>query len=294
MGKVTGFLEYERENHTERSPEERIKDWNEFHQKTPAEQLQKQGARCMDCGVPFCHSGMSLSNMTTGCPVNNLIPDWNDMVYQGKWEEALKLLLKTNNFPEFTGRVCPAPCEGSCVLGINNPPVTIKNIEYEIIEKGFENGWIKPMSPQSRSGKSVAIIGSGPAGLACADELNKLGHSVTVFERHDRIGGLLMYGIPNMKLDKSVIDRRVKIMEAEGIKFQVNTEIGVNYESEKVLKDLKRLYYVQALQFQETYQLMVAISKAYTLPWIFYMKTPRACLTKKVLMNFPSLPKEKM
>ncbi len=239
MGKVTGFLEYERENHTARSPEERITDWNEFHQKTPTEQLQKQGARCMDCGVPFCHSGMSLSNMTTGCPVNNLIPDWNDLVYQGKWEEALKLLLKTNNFPEFTGRVCPAPCEGSCVLGINNPPVTIKNIEYEIIEKGFENGWIKPLPPQSRSGKSVAIIGSGPAGLACADELNKLGHSVTVFERHDRIGGLLMYGIPNMKLDKSIIDRRVKIMEAEGIKFQVNTEVGVNYASEKMLKDFE-------------------------------------------------------
>lgn len=237
MGKVTGFLEYERENHTERSPEERIKDWNEFHQKTPAEQLQKQGARCMDCGVPFCHSGMSLSNMTTGCPVNNLIPDWNDLVYQGKWEEALKLLLKTNNFPEFTGRVCPAPCEGSCVLGINNPPVTIKNIEYEIIEKGFENGWIKAMPPENRSEKSVAIVGSGPAGMACADELNKLGRSVTVFERHDRIGGLLMYGIPNMKLDKSIIDRRVKIMEAEGVNFQVNTEIGVNYDSEKLLKD---------------------------------------------------------
>ncbi len=237
MGKVTGFLEYERENHTERSPGERIKDWHEFHQKTPTQQLQKQGARCMDCGVPFCHSGMSLSNMTTGCPVNNLIPDWNDLVYQGKWKEALKLLLKTNNFPEFTGRVCPAPCEGSCVLGINNPPVTIKNIEYEIIEKGFENGWIKAMPPQNRSEKSVAIVGSGPAGLASADELNKLGHSVTVFERHDRIGGLLMYGIPNMKLDKSIIDRRVKIMETEGVKFQVNTEIGVNYDSEKLLKD---------------------------------------------------------
>jgi len=221
MGKVTGFLEYQREIPLDRSPEERLTDWNEFHLGLTEDRLKQQGARCMNCGVPFCHTSMVISGMATGCPINNLIPEWNDMVYRGRWEEALQLLLKTNNFPEFTGRVCPAPCEGSCVLGINEPPVTIKNIENTIIERGFQEGWIKPQPPSHRTGKEVAVVGSGPAGLACADQLNKAGHKVTVFERDDRIGGLLMYGIPNMKLDKEkVVERRVRLMEDEGIQFR--------------------------------------------------------------------------
>jgi glutamate synthase (NADPH/NADH) small chain len=236
MGKVTGFLEYQREIPSDRPPKERIKDWNEFHLKMDEDHLKNQGARCMNCGVPFCHTGTIISGMATGCPINNLIPDWNDMVYKGRWEEALQLLLKTNNFPEFTGRVCPAPCEGSCVLGINEPPVTIKNIEYTIIEKGFQEGWIKPQPPARRTGKKVAVVGSGPAGLSCADQLNKAGHSVTVFERDDRIGGLLMYGIPNMKLDKKqVVDRRVKLMEAEGIEFKTSIEVGKNLSASDLM-----------------------------------------------------------
>jgi glutamate synthase (NADPH/NADH) small chain len=197
MGKPTGFLEYKRETPRERHPAERIRDWNEFHIPLPEEVLQIQGARCMDCGVPFCHSGIIINGLTSGCPVYNLIPEWNDLVYRGLWKEALERLHKTNNFPEFTGRVCPAPCEAACVLGINEPPVTIKSIECAIVDKGFEEGWIVPRPPVKRTGKRVAVVGSGPAGLACADQLNKAGHWVTVFERDDRIGGLLMYGIPN-------------------------------------------------------------------------------------------------
>ncbi len=238
MGKPTGFLEYRREIPTDKSPEERIKNWDEFHHHFPEEKLKTQGARCMDCGVPFCHTGKIISGAAAGCPIHNLIPEWNDLVYRGQWQEALERLLKTNNFPEFTGRVCPAPCEGSCVLGINNPPVTIKNIEYSIIEKGFENGWIIPQPPQSRTGKKVAVVGSGPAGLACADQLNKVGHEVTVFERADRIGGLLMYGIPNMKLDKEkVVQRRINLMTEEGIKFVTHTEVGTDYPAEKLKAD---------------------------------------------------------
>ena len=238
MGKVTGFLEYQRETPQDRSPKERVQDWNEFHLGMEEEHLKQQGARCMNCGVPFCHTGTLISGMATGCPINNLIPDWNDMVYKGKWEEALQLLLKTNNFPEFTGRVCPAPCEGSCVLGINEPAVTIKNIEYTIIEKAFEEGWIQPQPPTKRTGKKVAVVGSGPAGLSCADQLNKAGHSVTVLERDDRIGGLLMYGIPNMKLDKQkVVNRRVQLMEAEGVEFKTKVEVGKNYPSSDLMKD---------------------------------------------------------
>lgn len=237
MGKVTGFLEYQRQIPTDRSPKERLNDWKEFHLGMPEEKLKEQGARCMDCGVPFCHTGILLSGMATGCPINNLIPDWNDMVYKGKWQEALQLLLKTNNFPEFTGRVCPAPCEGSCVLGINEPPVTIKNIEYSIIEKAFAEGWIKPQPPQRRTDKKVAVVGSGPAGLSCADQLNKAGHRVTVFERSDRVGGLLMYGIPNMKLDKElVVNRRITLMQAEGIVFKTNVEVGKNYPPSKLME----------------------------------------------------------
>jgi glutamate synthase (NADPH/NADH) small chain len=217
---------------------ERINDWVEFHEHMPDEKLRAQGARCMDCGIPFCHTGTLLAGMASGCPINNLIPEWNDLVYRGLWHEALERLHKTNNFPEFTGRVCPAPCEGSCVLGMNNPPVTIKNIECSIVDRGFDEGWVVPEPPEKRTGKKVAVVGSGPAGLAAAAQLNKAGHTVTVFERADRPGGLLMYGIPNMKLDKElVVLRRIKLLEAEGVKFQCNTEIGKNYPAEKLTKE---------------------------------------------------------
>ena len=207
MGKPTGFIEFERELPTDRAPAERIHDWSEFHLYMKAEKLREQGARCMDCGVPFCHTGatMSRSAKGSGCPLNNLIPEWNDLVYNDRWRDALDRLHETNNFPEFTGRVCPAPCEGACVLGITDPPVTIKNIEQAIVDRGFDEGWVEPSPPGERTGKTIAVVGSGPAGLACADQLNRAGHSVTVFERHDRIGGLLMYGIPNMKLEKTVV-----------------------------------------------------------------------------------------
>lgn len=227
MGKVTGFLEFDRKAPNHRDAKSRIGDWGEFYKDLPEKELKNQGARCMDCGVPFCHEGTIIAGQTTGCPINNLIPEWNDMVYRGLWKEALELLEKTNNFPEFTGRICPAPCEGACVLGINEPPVIIKSIENAIIEKGFANGWVKPKMPSKRSGKKVAIVGSGPAGLACAEQLNRVGHQVTVFEKDDRIGGLLMYGIPNMKLDKNIVNRRIKLMEEAGINFVTNTEVGV-------------------------------------------------------------------
>ncbi len=238
MGKPTGFLEFQRELPKDRPPLERISDWKEFHLHQPSADLKKQGARCMDCGIPFCHTGQLVSGMASGCPIHNLIPEWNDLVYRGLWKEALDRLHKTNNFPEFTGRVCPAPCEGSCVLGMNNPAVTIKNIEVSIIDHGWENGWVTPQPPAKRTGKKVAIVGSGPAGLSAAAQLNKAGHTVTVFERADRPGGLLMYGIPNMKLDKQeVVLRRISLLEAEGVKFVCNTEIGKNYPVEKLKAD---------------------------------------------------------
>jgi len=238
MGKPTGFLEYARELPTELAPGDRIRNWDEFHFTMPDEKVQTQGARCMDCGTPFCHTGTVISGMASGCPINNLIPEFNDLVYRGLWQEALERLHKTNNFPEFTGRVCPAPCEGSCVLGINNPPVTIKNIEYSIIEKGWQEGWVIPEPPSKRTGKKVAVIGSGPAGLAAAAQLNKAGHWVTVYERADRPGGLLMYGIPNMKLDKeAVVLRRLKVLEAEGVTFVCNTAVGKDLPVETLLKD---------------------------------------------------------
>jgi glutamate synthase (NADPH/NADH) small chain len=238
MGKPTGFLEYARELPTELTPSDRLRNWDEFHLPMPDEKVQTQGARCMDCGTPFCHTGTIISGMASGCPINNLIPEFNDLVYRGLWREALERLHKTNNFPEFTGRVCPAPCEGSCVLGINNPPVTIKNIEYSIIDKGWQEGWITPELPAKRTGKKVAIIGSGPAGLSAAAQLNKAGHWVTVYERADRPGGLLMYGIPNMKLDKEgVVLRRLNVLEAEGVTFVCNTEVGKDLPVETLLKD---------------------------------------------------------
>jgi glutamate synthase (NADPH/NADH) small chain len=238
MGKPTGFIEYLRELPLDRSAAERIRDWNEFHHHMEEAKLRQQGARCMDCGIPFCHTGTLISGMAAGCPIHNLIPEWNDLVYRGLWKEALDRLHKTNNFPDFTGRVCPAPCEGSCVLGINNPPVTIKNIECAIIDHGWEHGWVVAEPPKFRTGKKVAVIGSGPAGLCAAAQLNKAGHLVTVFERADRPGGLLMYGIPNMKLDKEqVVLRRIQQMEAEEIKFVCNTDVGGNYSGEKLLKE---------------------------------------------------------
>lgn len=223
MGKPTGFMEFQRSTVPYRDPLVRINDYNEFPVEVTDSHLQTQGARCMDCGVPFCQS-------TTGCPVDNLIPEWNDLVYKGRWREALDRLHKTNNFPEFTGRVCPAPCENACVLGITNPPVAIKNIECSIIDRGFEEGWVDAKVPEHRTGKKVAVIGSGPAGLAAAEQLNRAGHNVTVYERDDRIGGLLMYGIPNMKLDKDTVQRRVDLMEAAGIKFVTNAHVGVNLD----------------------------------------------------------------
>src|SRR5271169_1917729 len=238
MGKPKGFIEYVRELPLDRSAVERIQDWNEFHLHLEEKVLREQGARCMDCGVPFCHTGNLLSGMASGCPIHNLIPEWNDLVYRGLWQEALHRLHKTNNFPDFTGRVCPAPCEGSCVLGINSPPVTIKNIECEIIDHSWTNGWVVPEVPKKRTGKKVAVVGSGPAGISAAAQLNRAGHLVTVFERADRPGGLLMYGIPNMKLDKNeVVLRRIKVLEAEGVKFVCSTEVGKNLPTEKLLKD---------------------------------------------------------
>jgi glutamate synthase (NADPH/NADH) small chain len=238
MGSPTGFIEYLRELPLDRAALERIRDWNEFHYHMPEPKLRQQAARCMDCGIPFCHTGTLLSGMASGCPIHNLIPEWNDLIYRGLWKEALERLHKTNNFPEFTGRVCPAPCEGSCVLGINAPPVTIKTIECEIIDKGWEKGWVVPEPPGVRTGKKVAVVGSGPAGLCAAAQLNRAGHWTTVFEREDRSGGLLMYGIPNMKLDKeTVVLRRIRQMESEGVKFINNTEVGRNYPADKLLKE---------------------------------------------------------
>ena len=228
MGKPTGFKEYARDNVKKLPTQKRIRNYAEFLLPTPDEHFFRQAARCMDCGVPFCMSHH-------GCPLNNLVPEWNHLVYQKRWQEALNRLHQTNNFPEITGRVCPAPCEGACVLGIIEPAVTIKSIEYQIAEKGFENGWITPSINHTKTNKSVAIIGSGPSGLSAADQLNKLGHSVTVFERADRFGGLLMYGIPAMKLDKSVLERRLNIMAESGIEFRANSNIGVNVSTDDVL-----------------------------------------------------------
>ena len=241
MGKPTGFLDYERKVLADVKPKQRIKNFNEFHEHLSMEEQQLQGARCMDCGVPFCQSGMTLCGMTSGCPLHNLVPEWNDLVYTGNWEQAYNRLHKTNNFPEFTARVCPALCEAACTCNLTGDPVATRENEYAIIENAYEKGYAAAKPPKTRTGKTVAVVGSGPSGLAVADQLNKRGHSVTVFERSDRIGGLLMYGIPNMKLDKRVIDRKVKVMEEEGITFVTNADIGKSVKADKLLKEFDRV-----------------------------------------------------
>ncbi|WP_433946616.1 glutamate synthase subunit beta [Paenibacillus sp. SN-8-1] len=237
MSTPTGFMEFKRQLPGDRSPSERVKDWEEFHKHMSEEELRTQGARCMDCGTPYCHTGIDMTGGTSGCPVHNLIPEWNNLVYRGQWKDALDRLHKTNNFPEFTGRICPAPCEGSCTVGLIGQPVTIKTIEEAIIERGFEEGWVVAEPPEKRTGKRVAVVGSGPAGLACAAQLNKAGHEVTVYERSDRVGGLLMYGIPSMKLDKSIVERRVNLLVEEGVKFVTNTEIGKDIPAQQLVDE---------------------------------------------------------
>jgi glutamate synthase (NADPH/NADH) small chain len=232
MGKLSGFLEHTREVPQRRPVTERINDWFEVYQEFPEDKVRTQGARCMDCGVPFCH---------TGCPLNNVIPDWNDLVYHGRWREAIRALHATNNFPEFTGRICPAPCEAACVLGINEPPVSIKVIEKDIVEHAFREGWIRPDPPRERSGKRVAVVGSGPAGLAAAQQLNRAGHWVTVFEKADRIGGLLRYGIPDFKMEKWILDRRLKQMMAEGVEFRANVHVGQAIPAEELREDFNAI-----------------------------------------------------
>jgi len=241
MGKPTGFLEYQRKNSLSRAPLERIKDFQEFKTSLLLEEQQKQGARCMECGVPFCQTGEMIEGMTSGCPLHNLVPETNDLVYRGKWEQAYERLVKSHSFPEFTCRVCPALCEEACTCNLNDEPVATKENEKAIIETAFKNGWVLPVKVQVRTGKTVAVVGSGPAGLAVAQLLNQKGHQVTVFEREDRVGGLLRYGIPNMKLDKAVIDRRVQILEAEGIIFKTNTDIGKDVKASQLLKEFDRI-----------------------------------------------------
>ena len=241
MGKPTGFLDYERENSKAVSPKERIKNFNEFHTPLSKEKQQLQGARCMDCGVPFCQSGMMIGGMASGCPLNNLVPEWNELLYTGNWEQAYNRLHKTNNFPEFTGRVCPALCENACTCNLNDEPVASKQNELAIVENAYEEGYAAAKIPKVRTGKKIAIIGSGPSGLAAADQLNQRGHNVTVFERSDRPGGLLMYGIPNMKLEKQYVERKISIMKEEGVEFVTGTDVGKDIKADKILKDYDRV-----------------------------------------------------
>jgi len=241
MGKPTGFMDYERKVAKAEAPKSRVKHFNEFHTHLPQSEQRLQGARCMECGVPFCQSGMMLGGMVSGCPLHNLIPEWNDLVYTGNWKQAYNRLKKTNNFPEFTSRVCPALCEKACTCGLNGDPVSTKENEYAIIENAYEGGYACARPPRVRTGKKVAVVGSGPAGLAAADQLNKRGHTVTVFERSDRVGGLLMYGIPNMKLEKRIVERKIKIMEEEGVVFVTNTNVGKDIKADQLMKEYDRV-----------------------------------------------------
>src|SRR5204862_4087360 len=241
MGKITGFLEYEREDRDYQPVAERIKHWREFVRPLPEEENRTQAARCMDCGIPYCHGHTDAAGTPRGCPVNNLIPDWNDLVYRGNWEEAARNLHSTNNFPEVTGRVCPAPCEASCTLNIDDNPVTIKTIECAIADRAYEQGWVVPEPPGHKTGRKIAVVGSGPAGLACAQQLARVGHDVHVFEKHAKAGGLMRYGIPDFKMEKHHIDMRVTQMSAEGVSFHYGANVGVNVPAEKLLADYDAL-----------------------------------------------------
>ena len=295
MSKPTGFMEFSRELGADRLPNVRVLDYLEMHLELPEEKLRAQAARCMSCGIPFCHTGTLLNGMASGCPINNLIPEWNSLVYRGLWQEALKRLLRTNNFPEFTGRVCPAPCEGSCTLSLNEKAVTVKQIEHAIIERGFEEGWVYPEPPAVRTGKRVAVVGSGPAGLACADQLNQAGHAVTVFERADRIGGLLVYGIPNMKLDKGVVQRRVDLMTAEGVRFVTGAEVGKNLPAGTTAAGVRRH---RALRRRDKAarpaRRRAANSKVSTLPSTFSVRTRATCWGTNRVMTSGFQPGSRM
>jgi len=296
MGNPRGFMTVDRQTYSERDPVERIGDWNEFHLDLPIVELQDQGSRCMDCGVPFCHTADLMANMAAGCPVRNLIPEWNDLVYRGHWHEALERLHKTNNFPEFTGRVCPAPCEGSCVLGIHEPPVTIKQIECSIVDRGWEEGWITASPPLERTGKKVAVVGSGPAGLACAAQLNKAGHLVTVFERADRIGGLLMYGIPNMKLDKeAVVQRRVNCSQKRGSHSKLVLRSENIFQQPRSCQTSMLSYFVWDRHVQMTFSLKhrVVIWTVFISRWISLPRILVACLTRSFRIKSTSVQKAK-
>ena len=269
MGKPTGFMEYKRETSEEIKPKQRIKNFNEFHEHLPMEKQRLQGARCMECGVPFCQSGMTLCGMTSGCPLHNLVPEWNDLVYTGNWEQAYEKLKKTNNFPEFTSRVCPALCEAACTCGLNGDPVATKENEYAIIENAYDKGYACPKPPKARTGKRVAVVGSGPSGLAVADQLNKRGHLVTVYERSDRVGGLLMYGIPNMKLEKQIIERKIRVMEAEGITFVTGVDVGKDIKAEKLLKEYDRVVLACGPPIPGTSMRPEGMRRESILRWIF-------------------------
>lgn len=285
MGKPTGFMEYKREKGKEQPPLERIGNWQEYATRLSDESLKEQGARCMDCGTPFCHMGVEIRGTAAGCPINNVIPEWNDLVYKGQWKEALNRLHLTNNFPEFTGRVCPAPCEGSCTLAITDPAVAIKSIERTIIDKGFENGWVVPRIPTYRTGKKVAIVGSGPAGLAAADQLNQLGHSVTVYERADRAGGLLTYGIPNMKLEKDIVERRVNLLRQEGIDFVLNTEIGKDITADELRGQNDAVILCVGAQKQRTLRLEGSDSKGIHLAMDYLTEVTKSLLDSNFADN---------
>jgi glutamate synthase (NADPH/NADH) small chain len=289
MGKATGFLEYPRVETAQRAPEKRIKDWNDIRLPQDQNVLQMQAARCMNCGIPFCHSGILLNGMTSGCPLHNLIPEWNDLVCKGRWKEAYQRLTRTNPFPEFTGRVCPAPCEGACTVGYLWDPVTIKNIEYEIIETAFAQGWVTPVTGKA-TGYKVAVVGSGPAGLSAAHYLNAVGHDVTVFERDDRPGGLLVYGIPNMKLDKAVVARRIEVMQAAGIKFVLNTEIGTDLPADDLTANFDAVLLCAGAGKPDICRWKDMISREFILHSIFSKAVSAAGWMKMKTTAFLSMP----